>query len=387
MKGQVFPSEIRFYNDPVSGRAVKQLTDQGINDHMYFTDNSFDLDGKTIYFVSDRASAPKHFELFRMDLDSGVMTQLTEEAQGVTFNSFTKTPDSEFVAYKTGDSIRVLHTRTGDIKTVYTDHEMVFNQIHISPDKKRIGLTRNENIGQLGDGGANYSGFYEKFVCIKDGRITLFNLEDGSDVRDVYTDTHWLGHFQFSPDDSNLCMFCHEGPWNLVNQRIWLLNVQTGKAIPCFRQGPDDCVGHEFWTRDGNIVFDNRRGGHDGTISSEKTQVYAHESDASGLVPYFGFADRQGKVFAQIDMPFYCNHYHANNDNTLFVGDAVEELLLIRPQAPEAEKLTVLAQHNTTWKYHWAHCHPTFSWQGDKILYAAATDDDHGNLFLLENIR
>ena len=107
----------------------------------------------------------------------------------------------------------------------------------------------------------------------------------------------------------------------------------------------------------------------------------------SGSVPYFGFADSTGKVFKQIDMSFYCNHYHANNDNTLYVGDAVENLLLIRLEAVEANKLTILARHNTTWKYHWAHCYPTFSWQGDKILYAASTDDDHGNLFLIEDIR
>ena len=115
--------------------------------------------------------------------------------------------------------------------------------------------------------------------------------------------------------------------------------------------------------------------------------VKTNAVECSGSVPYFGFADSTGKVFKQIDMPFYCNHYHANNDNTLFVGDAVENLLLIRLEAVEANKLTILARHNTTWKYHWAHCHPTFSWQGDKILYAASTDDDHGNLFLIEDIR
>lgn len=86
-------------------------------------------------------------------------------------------------------------------------------------------------------------------------------------------------------------------------------------------------------------------------------------------------------------VPFYCNHYHANSDNTVFVGDAVEDLLLIHPEEKGDRQLTVLARHNTTWKYHWTHCHPTFSWQDDKILYAAATDDSHGNLFLIEDIK
>ena len=385
MIGTVYPSEMHEYVDPVSGYAVKQLTSQGINEHMYFTDNSFDPDGNGIYFVSDRGAESGHFNIFHMDLITGEMVQMTDEPEGVVFNAFTKTPDSELIAYKTGDSIRILNTKTMVCKTIFIDHEMTFAQMHISPDKKSLGLTRNENVGQTNDAGANYSGFYEKFVNVKDGRVTIMNI-DGTNVRDVFCDTCLLGHFQFSPDDSNIAMFCHEGPWNYVNQRIWILNIATGKTIPCFRQGPDDCVGHEFWTRDNKIVFDNRRAGHDGTISSDKTQCVIAAVD-NGEIPYFGFADKDGNVYKTVDMPFYCNHYHANNDNSIFVGDAVQDLLLIRPEAPDNEKLTVLARHNTTWKYHWTHCHPTFSWQGDKILYAAATDDMHGNLYLIENIR
>ena len=54
-------------------------------------------------------------------------------------------------------------------------------------------------------------------------------------------------------------MFCHEGPWNYVQQRIWLINMKTGDFWPCFRQTEDDCVGHEFWSQKGDIIFDNRR--------------------------------------------------------------------------------------------------------------------------------
>ena len=384
MVGKIYPSEKRTYIDPISGHRVTQLTSQGINCHMYFTDNSFDLGGHEIYFVSDRGNESGHFNIFRMNLDSGEMIQLTDEPYGVVFNAFTKTPDSELLVYKSGNSVHLLNTRTMENKIIYTDNEMVFAQMHISPDKKTLGMTRNENVGQTGDAGANYDGFYEKFVWVKDGRVTLMDI-NGGNVRDVFCDTHLLGHFQFAPDDSRICMFCHEGPWNYVNQRIWILNTETGKAIPCFRQGPEDCVGHEFWTRDGNIVFDNRRAGHDGTISSDKTQVVVKAVD-NGQIPYFGFADKTGHVFRTVDMPFYCNHYHANNDNTVFVGDAVEDLLLIRPEEKGDRQLTVLARHNTTWKYHWAHCHPTFSWEGDQILYAAATDDTHGNLFLIDDI-
>mgnify|MGYP003566092842 CR=1 FL=1 len=62
------------------------MTTTGNNVHLYFTENSF-IEGKNeIIFLSDRASgedrAPHerpHHNLYRMCLDSGEMTQITDE--------------------------------------------------------------------------------------------------------------------------------------------------------------------------------------------------------------------------------------------------------------------------------------------------------------------
>lgn len=78
--------------------------------------------------------------------------------------------------------------------------------------------------------------------------------------------------------------------------------MNTGDIWPCFRQTEDDCVGHEFWAQNGDVIFDNRRGGHDGTISNSKSQVYASEH-VSAEIPYFGFAHKDGKVYRKINMP------------------------------------------------------------------------------------
>ena len=47
MVGTKYASEKRIFTDPKSGAQITQLTNQGINYHFYFTENSFDLDGKT----------------------------------------------------------------------------------------------------------------------------------------------------------------------------------------------------------------------------------------------------------------------------------------------------------------------------------------------------
>ena len=117
MLGQTWKSEIRTYKDEKTGRAVHQLTRTGNNVHLYFTENSFDSNKNEIIFLSDRASGEDklshefpHYNLFRMNLDNGEITQITDEStvplseptRFGSVSSVTKTPDSEIIVYKTG---------------------------------------------------------------------------------------------------------------------------------------------------------------------------------------------------------------------------------------------------------------------------------------------
>jgi oligogalacturonide lyase len=245
-----------------------------------------------------------------------------------------------------------------------------------------VAFCRNEKV-QVQDG-PNYTGFKERYYLVKDGRITLAYL-DGSGGFDVFKDTHQVGHFQFCPTDSTIGSYCHEGPWNLVTQRIWLLDFVSRESRPCFRQTERDSIGHEFWTQDGYLFFDNRGPGHDGTITSSRTQAVATEvavKQQQDFIPFVGLADKWGNLARQIKMPFYCNHYHANPGSTLLVGDDVDDLVLI-DIANEPASLSVLCSHGTSWHTQSAHCHPTWSWDGKRILYASDVDGKV-NLYLLE---
>jgi len=97
----------------------------------------------------------------------------------------------------------------------------------------------------------------------------------------------------------------------------------------------------------------------------------------NAMTPFIGLADRNGNVVRRIDMPYYCNHYHANPDHTCLVGDDVDDLVLIDITG-DATRPVVLCNHRTSWHTHrtsWhtqsAHCHPTWSWDGSRILYAS----------------
>jgi oligogalacturonide lyase len=399
MLGQTWKSEMREFKDGKTSRTIRQLTSTGNNVHLYFTENSFDAHKNEIIFLSDRATgreqAPHehpHYNLFRMNLDSGEIIQITDEPEETTggeshagpVQSVTKTPDSEIIVYKTGDKIRKLDSQSGEAITLYQGSEYNLGAPSIAPNRRYVAFCRNEDV-KVPDG-PNYTGFKERFYLVKDGRITLAYL-DGSGWFDVFKDTHQVGHFQFCPDDSTLGLYCHEGPWNLVTQRMWLLDFVSREARPCFRQDESDSVGHEFWTRDGYIFFDNRGPGHDGTITSDRTQAVATDvavKEQHDFIPFVGLADKNGELVKKIDMPFYCNHYHANPDHTFLVGDDVDDLVLIDISGEKAS-LKVLCNHKTSWHTQRAHCHPTWSWDGSRILYAS----DYGgkvNLYLIEDV-
>lgn len=388
MIGDTWPSEMREFRDAATGRTIRQLTSLGNNVHLYFTENSFDSRESAIIFTSDRASgedrAPHEeprYNIFRLALDSGVITQLTDEPLGVS--SVTKTPDSALVVYITGRQVRALDTTTGATRTIYTESgAFSLGAPSIAANRRYVAFCRNEQVEV--PRGPNYTGFKESFYRIKDGRVTLAYI-DGSGAFDVHKDTHWLGHFQFCPDDPTIGSVCHEGPWHLVTQRIWLLDFASREVKPCFRQTEEDSIGHEFWTHDGLLFFDNRGPGHDGTITSDRTQAVAHDVavNENTMIPFVGLSDRNGNVVRQIDMPYYCNHYHANPDNSILVGDDVDDLVLIDISGEKAELQLLVRDHGTSWHTQSSHCHPTWSWDGSQILYAS----DRGgkvNLYLVK---
>ncbi|MFZ6031223.1 MAG: oligogalacturonate lyase family protein [Chloroflexota bacterium] len=403
MIGQTWPSEMRTFTDVKTGRTIRQLTQTGNNVHLYFTENSFVRGKNEIIFLSDRASGvaklPEehpHTNIFRMDLDTGVITQLTDEPMASDANqhagpigSVTKTPDGQIVVYKTGNQIKKLDTLSGETTILYTETGGYnLGAPSIAANRRYVAFCRNEDVAV--EDGPNYTGFKERFYRVKDGRITLAYL-DGSGWFDVFKDTHQVGHFQFCPDDGTIGSFCHEGPWHLVTQRMWLLDFIARTVYPCFRQSEIDSVGHEFWTRDGYIFFDNRGPGHDGTITSSRTQAVATDvavKQQERFVPFVGLADRQGNVVRRIEMPYYTNHYHANPNNSYLVGDDVDDLVLI-DITKEPASLEVLCNHRTSWHTQSAHCHPTWCWDGRQILYASDyVDGNHAhrrvNLYLVE---
>src|SRR5512141_2706080 len=153
MIGDTWKSEKRTFKDAKTGQEITQLTSLGNNVHLYFTENSFDLHKNEIIFQSDRAAGQDklphenpHYNVFKMDLGSGVITQLSDERNPLwSAGAITKTPDSQLVVYIAGNSIKALEPETGKSWVVYEETgNFDVGMSSIACNRRYIGFCRNE---------------------------------------------------------------------------------------------------------------------------------------------------------------------------------------------------------------------------------------------------
>jgi oligogalacturonide lyase len=120
--------------------------------------------------------------------------------------------------------------------------------------------------------------------------------------------TEWLNHIQFSPTDPKLLMFCHEGPWHLVD-RIWTIDVSGGGDDSKPRLVHDrtmkmEIAGHEFFSGDGKTIWYD--------LQTPRSTVFwlAGYNLESGARTWYPVPREQWSV-----------HYNVSPDGSLFAGD------------------------------------------------------------------
>ena len=98
------------------------------------------------------------------------------------------------------------------------------------------------------------SSFDANFAKHQPNVLFTVNIATG-ETKVIHRINTWLGHVQFSPTDSNLLMYCHEGPWERVD-RMWLMRLGDDKPELVYnRTEPREIIGHEFWAPDGKTVW------------------------------------------------------------------------------------------------------------------------------------
>ena len=194
-------------------------------------------------------------QLFSLNLKTFALEQLTSHDNQIRGEIVA--PKNRKVFYQSNDSVFATHVDSKETELVF-----------VFPEDFKSGITTiNADETLLAGSHASplkdeiYKNNPEKkdyFTLIFEARIphTLYTLDiHTKELKKLYGENAWLNHIQFSPTDPNLLMYCHEGPWHLLN-RIWTINLTTGDTTLIHKRTMDmEIAGHEFFGRDGKVIW------------------------------------------------------------------------------------------------------------------------------------
>jgi len=354
-KGRVWATEWKDFKHPVSGVEVRQLTDyKGHSHHLYFTNPGWYADGRKLLFGSDRENRAN---LFAIDLETGEITQLTDlEPVGppheTSFLATCVNPTRDEAYFWYGRQIVALELESLEIRPLWEMPEgFCRSMLNCTADGRFVCAGMFEDLSERFriDYGRGYIGFPETWAANPLSRIVR-GATDGSGGEVVWEGRSWIGHVNTSPTQPHLLTFCHEGPWDKVDNRIWGLDLNTGKAWMIRPREGKEAVGHEYWLADGiTVAYHGRwpdgrklfgRIRHDNT---DRTEVaFAHET----------------------------GHMHSN-DFSLLVGDGSPFVRLWRWNGESFEGPRILAEHRSSFHIQKVHVHPRFSPDGRTVVYTS----------------
>ena len=218
--------------DRETGHRVRKLVRrQGANSSFYFTNPAFvprrATSGGLMVF---HGATPNGRQLFVIDLATDSIRQLTDRVGGVAGEIVA--PNLAEAFYQSHDSVLSVNVRTSAARLVIVlPREMRGSISTVNADGTVIaGVTAGPEAAEILK---KYPAKADFFTRIFDAHIphSLWTLDVKTGaLQTIHQENTWLGHVQFSPTEPSLLMFCHEGPWNLVD-RIWTIDIRTRSRV------------------------------------------------------------------------------------------------------------------------------------------------------------
>lgn len=369
-KGDRFPAEQRTFTDARTGVEVRQLTNyKAHSHHFYFTNSGWYDDGRKLLVSSDRENRTN---LFSVDLASGELTQLTDHDQPpppaeTSFLFASLNPRRAEVYFWYGNDLLALNLDSLEERVLYRAPEgYLTNMTNVTADGQYIctGIYEDLSSKFTVDLLHGYVGFREYWEAMPHSQIVRIDTQSGA-AEVVFEENYWIGHVNTSPAVPHIITYCHEGPWQEVDNRIWGLDLLTGRNWKIRPVAEGERVGHEYWFADGQ-------------------QIGYHGHSATGQ-PFYGSVqyDNTGRVEA----PFPADSTHfQSNDLGLIVGDGTRtlpNLLLWRYSNGRFEGPRVVLTHYGSFHAQILHVHPRFSPDGSQILFTSDMSG-YGNVYLID---
>ncbi len=354
-QGTTRPAEARTFTDAASGVTVRQLTNyKGHSHHLYFTNPGWYDGGRRMLLGSDRQNRTN---LFSLELATGEITQLTDlepldAPHEVQFLTACVNPVRDEAYFRYGRQLRAIDLHSCQQRVLYEIPDgFVHSMANVTADGRYVceGIYQDLSDRFRVDLLRGYVGFEQIHDAHPESRI-LRAAVDGSGVETVWQEDYWIGHVNTSPTQPHLLTFCHEGPWSKVDNRIWVLDMNTGKARMVRPREDKEVVGHEYWHADG-------------------VHLGYHGAWPDGRM-FFGKIRYDNADRVEVAFPHTTGHIHSN-DFSLIVGDGGKVIRLWKWNGESFDGPRVLCEHYSSMNIQQAHPHPRFTPDGSQVVFTS----------------
>lgn len=366
MKGKIIPLNFRTRQDSETGHEVIRMTPPHIICHRnYFYQKCFTQDGSKLIFGG---AFEGHWNYYLLDIAKEQATQLTDGAGDNTFGGFLSHDDNALWYVKNNRELRRVCLDSFEEQIVYAvDDEWVAYGTWVanSDCTKLVGVEIKKRDWQPLTDWSKFRAFY---FTQPECRLINIDLRTG-DQQVILQEKRWLGHPIYRPFDDSTVAFCHEGPRDAIDARMWLINPDGSQLRKVRQHAPGESFTHEFWVPDGSALYYV-------THKENDPQRYLCSADPLTL------ENRQLMAIPP------CSHLMSNHDGSLIVGDGAPhntgDISLNDPFIWVFNIATgtqhAVCQHNTSWKVldgdrQVTHPHPSFSPDNQWVLY---TSDEEG---------
>lgn len=363
-------SERKTYKDPSSGVSVTQLTDyRGHSHHFYFTNSGWYENGRKLLFGSDRNNRTN---LFGMDLESGEIEQLTDLdpvplPRELEFLCASKNPVRDEVYFWHDLKLMGIDLRTRIIRTLFElDDGWCGSMTSCSADGRSVLFSVWEDMSDTirTDMLRGYIGLEETWKARPRSQLISVAVDTGeSNV--LFKENYWIGHVNASPTQANILTFCHEGPWDKVDNRIWGLNTATGDVWKIRPTSEGKSVFHEYWFEDGVHI------GYHGRASRNRHMLGHIRFDNSGQREY--------------EFPGFTGHIFSR-DADIVVGDGGGVIRIWKQENEDYAVPRLLCRHDSGMHIQQTHPHPRISPDGKYVVFTSDRTG-YGNVYLVPLVK
>jgi oligogalacturonide lyase len=298
--------------DPDTGHRVVRLSRDPDTESLYFHQNAYTASGDKLVVVAPQGISTVNLKTREIDLVVPGIARSTNLSHGIVVGG--KSRQVYYVKRDAASNITAFVThldthvtreigkvpgRGGALLALNADETLLAGSF--------VDRSSNSPVIQRNPGDSKGEWMQKRFQAKLPMQLFTLDIKTGK-VHTFHPSTDWLNHVQMSPTDPTLLLFCHEGPWHLLD-RTWIIKTDgSGLKQVHPRTMEMEIAGHEFFSADGKTIWYDLQ-----TPRGEDFWVAGYEI-ASGLRTRYHLQRDEWSV-----------HFNISPDGKLFAGDGGSE--------------------------------------------------------------